>query len=158
MAFYTGMKMALFDVTDVNNPVELFKETIGDRGTDSDLLNNHKALLFDKDKNLLAFPVRVMVTDNSQASTGSTVPQYGSFAFQGAYVYNLDLTNGFTMKGKITHLSDEDYLKAGNYWYDSDKNITRVIYINDCLYTLSNSFILANSLDDLQEIERLEIK
>ncbi|MDD4238923.1 MAG: beta-propeller domain-containing protein, partial [Desulfotomaculaceae bacterium] len=76
----------------------------------------------------------------------------------GAYVYNLDLAGGFSLKGKITHLSAEDYLKSGNYWYDSDKNIARILYINDDLYTLSNSFIVANQLDDLQEIKRLEIK
>lgn len=158
MAFYMGMKMALFDVTDVGHPVEMFRETIGDRGTDSELLNNHKALLFDKEKNLLAFPVRVMVVDDSQAAPDGTIPQYGNFAFQGAYVYNLDLTKGFSLKGKITHLSNEDYLKAGNYWYDSDKNVERILYINDDLYTLSNSFIVANQLADLQEIKRLEIK
>jgi inhibitor of cysteine peptidase len=158
MAFYTGMKMALFDVTDVNNPVEKFRETIGDRGTDSALLQNHKALLFDKDKNLLAFPVRVMVVDDSQKASYGAIPQYGNFAFQGAYVYNLDLNSGFSLKGKITHLSAEDYQKAGNYWYDSDKNIERLLYINDTLYTLSNKFIVANQLIDLQEINRLEIK
>lgn len=158
MAFYTGMKMALFDVTDVQNPVEMFRETIGDRGTDSDLLQNHKALLFDKDKNLLAFPVTVMTVDNSQAAPDGSIPQYGNFAFQGAYVYNLDLTNGFSLKGKITHLSKDDYLKAGSNWYNSDKNIARILYINDNLYTLSNSFIVANQLDNLQEVKRLEIK
>ncbi|MGI6491593.1 MAG: beta-propeller domain-containing protein [Pelotomaculum sp.] len=158
MAFYLGMKMAVFDVTDVNHPVVMFKETIGDRGTDSELLQNHKALLFDKEKNLLAFPVKVMVADDSQSSTGSNIPRYGNFAFQGAYIYSLDLTNGFSLKGKLTHLTDEDYLKAGNYWYNSDKNITRILYINDELYTLSNSMIMANSLNDLKEIKRLEIK
>ncbi|HQJ38073.1 MAG TPA: beta-propeller domain-containing protein, partial [Bacillota bacterium] len=45
-AYYQGMKIALFDVSDVSNPKEKFKEIIGDRGTDSELLNNHKALLF----------------------------------------------------------------------------------------------------------------
>ena len=158
MAFYTGMKMALFDVTDVGNPVEMFRETIGDRGTDSELLQNHKALLFDKDKNLLAFPVRVMVVEGNHTTPDGTMPQYGNFAFQGAYVYNLDLTGGFSLKGKITHLSEEDYLKAGNYWYDSDKNVARILYIDDDLYTLSNSYIVANRLDDLQEIKRLEIQ
>jgi len=158
MAFYLGMKMAVFDVTDVNHPVVMFKETIGDRGTDSELLQNHKALLFDKDKNLLAFPVKVMVTDDSQNNTGSNIPQYGNFTFQGAYVYSLDLINGFSLKGKLTHLTAEDYLKAGNYWYNSDKDITRILYINDVLYTLSNSMIMANSLGDLREIKRLEIK
>ena len=110
----TGMKMALFDVSDVHNPVEKFKEIIGGRGTSSDLLYNHKALLFNREKNLLAFPVTVM---ESQSSTG-TVPDYGVFTFQGACVYNLDLKDGFQLKGRITHLTAEDYLKAGRYHYD----------------------------------------
>ncbi|MBI5156193.1 beta-propeller domain-containing protein, partial [Candidatus Peregrinibacteria bacterium] len=41
-----GFKMALFDVSDVANPVQQFSENIGDMGTSSDLLYNHKALLF----------------------------------------------------------------------------------------------------------------
>jgi uncharacterized secreted protein with C-terminal beta-propeller domain len=54
-----GFKMALFDVSDVANPKQKFAENIGDRGTDSELLRNHKALLFDKEKELLAFPIRI---------------------------------------------------------------------------------------------------
>jgi len=157
MAFYTGMKMAIFDVTDVSNPVEMFNERIGDRGTDSELLYNHKALLFSKDKDLLAFPVSVMEVKGSEVQeTG--FPEYGEFVFQGAYIYNIDLDNGFALKGRITHLSDQDYKKAGNYWYDSDRNVDRIIYINDVLYTLSGKYIKANSLDNLDEIGTLEIK
>ncbi|OPY56655.1 MAG: Beta propeller domain protein [Pelotomaculum sp. PtaU1.Bin035] len=156
MAFYTGMKMAVFDVTDVNNPVEMFREKIGDRGTDSELLHNHKALLLSKDKDLLAFPVSVMeVKGNEIDETG--FPAYGEFTFQGAYVYNIDLANGFALKGRITHLSDEDYKKAGNQWYDSDKNVDRILYINDALYTLSGKYIKANNLDSLAEIGTLVI-
>ena len=54
-AYYQGMKIALFDVTDVTNPKLKFQEVIGDRGTNSELLHNHKALLFSREKNLLAF-------------------------------------------------------------------------------------------------------
>lgn len=158
MAYYMGMKMAIFDVSDVGNPVELFKANIGDRGTDSELLRNHKALLFAKDKNLLAFPVRVMEVEGRDSYAGSSVPEYGSFAFQGAYVYNIDLSSGFTLKGRITHLSDEDYLKAGNHWSNSEKDIERVIYIDDTLYTLSKGMLKANRLEDLQELDSLEIK
>ena len=60
--YYTavqGFKMALFDVADVTAPKALWTETIGDSGTESDVLTNHKALLFDKDKNLLAFPITI---------------------------------------------------------------------------------------------------
>ena len=147
----TGMKMALFDVSDVHNPVEKFKEIIGGRGTSSDLLYNHKALLFNREKNLLAFPVTVM---ESQSSTG-TVPDYGVFTFQGACVYNLDLKDGFQLKGRITHLTAEDYLKAGRYHYDSSKQVGRIIYIRDVLYTLSQEIIKANDMNNLQEIDSL---
>lgn len=63
MAYYQGMKPAVFDVSDVAHPKEKFKEIIGGRGTESELLHNHKALLFDREKNLLAFPVTVMETE-----------------------------------------------------------------------------------------------
>lgn len=156
MAFYTGMKMALFDVTDVNNPRELFVEKIGDRGTDSELLSNHKALLFSKDKDLLAFPVSIAEVKGSEVQRG--FPAYGEFTFQGACVYHIDLAGGFKLKGRITHLSDQDYLMAGNYWYHSDKNVSRILYVDDVLYTLSGKYIKANSLDSLAEIGTLEIK
>ncbi|MFX4261690.1 beta-propeller domain-containing protein [Pelotomaculum propionicicum] len=158
MAFYMGMKMAVFDVSDVSNPVEMFREVIGDRGTDSELLHNHKALLFSKDKNLLAFPVRVMEVRSGTDSYGQPWPEYGTFSFQGAYVYNIDLESGFSLKGRITHLAGEDYLKAGNYWYDSEKDVQRILYINNTLYTLSQGMIKANSMGDLTELNKLEIK
>ncbi|MBS3150107.1 beta-propeller domain-containing protein, partial [Candidatus Woesearchaeota archaeon] len=56
-AWYQGMKLAIFDVSDVNNPVELHKITIGDRGTDSEALHEHKAFLFDREKQLLVIPI-----------------------------------------------------------------------------------------------------
>ena len=46
--WYQGVKMAIFDVTDVENPIELHKVVIGDRGTDSPVLYDHKAFLFDR--------------------------------------------------------------------------------------------------------------
>ncbi|OPX84145.1 MAG: Beta propeller domain protein [Pelotomaculum sp. PtaB.Bin104] len=156
MAYYTGMKMAIFDVTDVTNPVEMFVEKIGDRGTDSELLYNHKALLFDRDKGLLAFPVNVSEVKGSEVQSG--FPAYGDFTFQGAYVYNIDLDSGFKLKGRITHISDDDYQKAGSYWYDSEKNISRILYISDVLYTLSGKYIKANNLDSLVEMGALELK
>jgi len=152
-AYYQGMKIALFDVTDVSNPVQKFQEIIGDRGTESELLRNHKALLFSKEKNLMAFPVNEMRIQNGKGK----VTQYGSAYFQGAYVYNIDLVKGFTLKGKITHMSDEDVLKSGQYDFNYDKNVQRILYIGDTLYTLSNSMIKANGINDLKEKKSLLI-
>jgi len=157
-AYYLGMKVAIFDVTDVENPVEMSRATIGDRGTDSEVLHNHKALLFSAEKNLLAFPVTVMeVRDNSGEQPDTQIPPYGSFAFQGLYVYRIDLNDGLQFRGRITHLSYEDIQKAGDVWYDSDKNVERALYIDDTLYTLSPDLIKAHNLSDLQEIAALSL-
>lgn len=204
-AYYLGMKVALFDVTDVTNPIELHKEFIGDRGTGSELLYNHKALLFSREKNLLVFPVdlyevknkdnyvgskdnlvgsidnQVNSSDNQvnsidkqlsaiQEATSSETPSrsgvslawpqfpdFGVFTYQGAYVYSLDPENGFQLRGRITHLSDEELKKAGN-WYSSDKFVRRSLYIGDTLYTLSDGMIKANHLSDLNEQGSLELR
>lgn len=150
-SYYQGMKIALFDVSDVNNPKEKFKEIIGDRGTDSELLNNHKALLFSKEKELMAFPVTVMEIKNKENITSRNTPAYGSFSFQGAYVYNIDLEKGFTLKDRISHISEEEYRKSGNHWYDNNKNVERIIYIGDDIYTISKGMVKANSIKDMKE-------
>jgi uncharacterized secreted protein with C-terminal beta-propeller domain len=155
-AFYQGMKIALFDVSDVEHPVQMFQEIIGDRGTDSELLHNHKALLFSKEKNLIAFPVTLMeVKDKSTQENG--IPAYGEFTFQGAYIYNVDLTNGFNLKGHITHLGNEDLVKSGYGWYDSGKNVERILYIGNTLYTLSKGEIQAHDLSSLKELNSISI-
>jgi len=149
------MKIALFDVTDVTNPIELHKEIIGDRGTDSELLKNHKSLLFDEQRNLLAFPVTVMeIKEPLQNTTGW--PQYGEFSFQGAYVYNLDTEHGFNLKGRITHLTNDDFQKTG-YYHNNTRSVKRILYVGDNLYTVSDGMIKANQLNNLKEIDSLKL-
>lgn len=153
-AYYQGMKLALFDVSDVNNPKELFTEMIGDRGTDSELLYNHKALLFSKEKNLLAFPVTLMEVPSSQKSDPRA---YGEFAFQGVYVYSLNLNEGFQLRGKVTHMTEEELLKAGQTWVPYERTVERALYIGDTLYTASQGLLKANQLSNLQEIGTLPL-
>ena len=153
-----GMKIAIFDVSDVNNPKEKYKEVIGERGTDSELLRNHKALLFSKEKNLLAFPITVVQRKASNLGELITGDKSYQTFFQGAYIYNIDLKTGFTLKAKITHISDEDYKKSGYYSYESNKNVERILYIDNVLYTLSKAIYKAHSLNDMRELNKLEIK
>ena len=114
-----GMKMAMFDVTDPNNPQELYNVKIGEKGTYSELLYNHKALLFSKEKNIIAFPISI--TENDYKVT-----------FQGAIVYGVSLEKGFELKTKISN-SATDYDR-----YYSRNRVERIIYIKDTLFTLSN--------------------
>ncbi|WP_199618344.1 beta-propeller domain-containing protein [Paenibacillus alkalitolerans] len=148
-AYYQGLKMALFDITDVNHPKEKFVEIIGDRGTDSELLHNHKALLFSKDKNIIAFPVTVAEVPEGEKNSDGTA--YGTLSFQGAYVYSLDLASGFKLNKKITHISDEDVKKAGDY-FDHTKAVQRTLYIGDALYTISDYKIEAHDMKSFEKM------
>ena len=140
-----GMKMALFDVTDPNNPKELYSVDIGEKGTYSELLYNHKALLFSKEKNIIAFPVSI---------SKETGKYNTNLKFQGAIVYGLDLEKGFTLKGTIAHMEIEN----GYRDYDYEKAVERIIYIKDNLYTLSKSLIKSTDMNTMQEKSELEIK
>ncbi|MBO9597552.1 MAG: beta-propeller domain-containing protein, partial [Cohnella sp.] len=156
MAYYQGMKIALFDVTDVSRPKEMFKEVIGDRGTGSELLYNHKALLFSKEKGLLAFPVELMEIQDKDRIEQGGFPAYGQFVYQGAYVYGIDLNQGFTLRGRIAHLSQDDLAKSGQYGYNYGKTVRRILYAGNTLYTLSESMLKANDLGSLSERGSLE--
>lgn len=57
-----GLKIALFDITDVNNPVVKSEIILGETGSDSDVLRDHKAFLFDKEKELLVIPTIIYET------------------------------------------------------------------------------------------------
>ncbi|MFM9330441.1 beta-propeller domain-containing protein [Paenibacillus mesotrionivorans] len=153
-AYYQGMKISMFDVTDVSRPKELFQTVIGDRGTDSELLRNHKALLFSRDKNLLAFPVTVAEVPAGQKNNPMA---YGQFAFQGAYVYHVDLQEGFRLRETVTHLGEDELKKAGGSLYESNHQIGRLLYIGDTLYSLSPGQIRAQNLETLAETGRLEL-
>ncbi|MFH1682320.1 MAG: beta-propeller domain-containing protein [Candidatus Woesearchaeota archaeon] len=153
-AWYQGVKMAIFDVSDVENPVELHKVVIGDRGTDSPVLYDHKAFLFNKDKELLVIPILLAEIKGEKSADN----QYGDYTFQGAYVYNLNLKDGFDLRGTVTHYDDNQaFLKSG-YYFRGDSSIKRSLYIEDVLYTLSDSRLQLNDLDDLEKLEAIELE
>jgi hypothetical protein len=76
-------------------------------------------------------------------------PAYGQTVFQGAYVYNLTLANGFDLKGKISHLTDQNIYNSpytGGYMgNDYDSQIQRSLFIDNHLYTISNNMIMAHN-------------
>jgi len=125
------------------------KVVIGDRGTDSEALRTHKAFLFDREKNLLVIPI--LLAELTEEQKEGEDWEYGDYVWQGAYVYDISLEGGIQLKGRITHVDDpEDFLKSGYYFY-SDRSITRSLYINHLLYTISDTMIKANVIEDLSE-------
>ncbi|MCW4015935.1 MAG: beta-propeller domain-containing protein [Candidatus Bathyarchaeota archaeon] len=157
-AWYQGIKISLFDVSDVSNPVEVAKYEIGDRGTDSPILYDHKALLFDKEKNILVIPVTVAEIDESDYDGEIPDWAYGEYVWQGAYVLDISL-DGIELRGQITHMEDGMMTDNGFYYYYSYSGyiVQRSLYIEDVLYTISDMMLKMNNLDTLEEINTIEL-
>lgn len=156
-----GMKMALFDVSDVENPVQVSNTIIGNKNTTSSILTNPKALLFSKEKELIAIPVNnysedFEVTNNSNTYE-SAISAYKnsskSYIGEGYAVFKIDLKDGFVKKGIITHEKQKQNVK--NYYASK---LLRGMYIENNLYTVSEDMLKVNCIDDLKEISELKIK
>jgi uncharacterized secreted protein with C-terminal beta-propeller domain len=146
-----GVKFSLFDVSDVGDPKEVDTYVVGDQGSDSIALNDHKAFLFSKEKNLLAVPVTIR-----EDKTGRG---WGELTFSGAIVFDID-ENGFELKGKIDH-SDGGKIANRDCWWGYcyyENNVLRNLYMDDVLYSFSNKYLKMNKIDDLELVKELELK
>ncbi|MCW3991649.1 MAG: beta-propeller domain-containing protein, partial [Candidatus Bathyarchaeota archaeon] len=156
-AWYQGVKISLFDVSDVSRPRELAKFEIGDRGTDSPVLRDHRAFLFSRAKSLLVIPVLVAEID-PEVYSGEVPPDaHGDYVYQGAYVFHLSPSDGIRLRGRVTHLEGADDLLKSGYYFESRRSVKRALYIDDVLYTISDGMIKMNSLVDLEEINRVTL-
>lgn len=161
-ASIVGMKMALFDVTDVSRPKQISMTVIGDSRTTSAILTNHKALLFSKEKNLIAIPVNNYSTDFEVSSSSENIDtlieayknKETNYIAEGYEVYNIDLEDGFVKKGTITH---ELGSKGSGYSYRTVTHLLRGMYIEDNLYTVSERMIKINKLDTLEMIKEIDV-
>ncbi|MBA4461801.1 MAG: beta-propeller domain-containing protein [Nitrosopumilaceae archaeon] len=143
-----GVKVALFDVSDVSNPMVIDDYIIGDSSTHSEALNNHKAFFFDKRKNLLSIPIS-SDTDSLEGITEKRIaPDWNRW--NGFYILDLDVKNGIDLKGTITHTeNDTRYYGMGN---------SRTFYIEEVLYTVSDSMLKMNFMNDLEEINSIKLE
>ena len=143
-----GVKIALFDVSDVKNPKQTGEYIIGTQGTDSEALYDHKAFLFDKEKNVLVIPVREV--RDSKPIPGR--PYYYN-VWQGAYAFTIT-TEEIKLRGKVTHANAQQDL----YYYRDDTTVRRSLFIDNVLYTVSSSRIKMNDLENVdKEINEVKL-
>lgn len=147
-----GVKLALFDVSDVNNPEVVDVYEIGGPDTDSEVLYDHKALLFDRSRDVLSIPVSIYpdYAEPRYAEDGNYIQPK---VWRGFYVFGIDPDSGFELKGKVEHFND-----ISDYYYTYGTQGSRSFYIGDILYTVTlNNLIKMNDLQSLEEINQLEI-
>ena len=148
-----GVKITIFDVTDVNNPIERAKYEITDaKWSDSTALYEHKAFLFDKEKNLLSIPISYTYETNTKDTLGYN--RYKSW--NGVYVFDIT-KDEIKLKGKIDH-ENQNLNEEDDYYYNNWRSrIQRSLFMDDVLYTVSELMVKANNLDYLDEIKYIDL-
>lgn len=142
----TGVKIALFDVSDVENPIEKARYEVQGRWSDSNALYDHKAFLFDKNRELLVLPVSY--SEEGIESEGLRKYEY----WQGAFVFKITKEE-ISLRGQIDHKEN----KSEQGYYYGPYAIQRSLYMDKTLYTISRSLIKANNLEDFSEINKLKL-
>ena len=139
-----NVKLSLFDVTNVTAPTETAKYVVQADWSDSTVLLDHKAFLFDKPKQLLALPVSI----NNWIVKGDEY--YTKGFWQGAYIFDISLEQGFRLKGNVTHQTGADEFESG-------LQVKRILYIENVLYTISDEKIKMNSIENLDLINEVQL-
>jgi inhibitor of cysteine peptidase len=148
-AFYLGLKLSLFNVTSADS-TEVANYMIGDRGTDSTVLDDPLAFTFDTATNTMVIPVDLYTTSGGQPSSSciGCPPQFGEFTWQGAYVFNVS-TIGFKLLGTVTQNHPGQS--------PSTNEIDRSVIIGDVLYTVSQNEVMASSLSNFSTLATIQL-
>lgn len=134
----SNVKISLFDVSNVSAPETVAEYMASGDYSYSEVLDDHKAFLFDYDKHLLAVPIE-------------TSDYYRSYLWQGLYVFDISTSSGLDLKGTITHQ------ELGLYNWDTSYHVKRSLCIEDVLYTMSDKKIKLNNLEDLAPLREIPL-
>jgi len=149
-AWYQGVKLSLFDVSDGTNLKEVNSMILGKRGTSSQALYDHHAFSWLDNGDgtaTMAIPVELHETPNSYESDYASISDpwyYYDLTHAGLYVFsvNSDSNPGISLSGKLL----KDTTSNGYYNYSEERSVIQggsVHYIHD-------SKVTSSSISDLQ--------
>lgn len=135
-----GLKLAIFEVGDINKPLEKYSVVLGDSGSWSEALYDHKAVFLHD--GVLALPAALTQNEG-----------FG-LEFLGALFFKLDLEKGIREIGRVTHLSGP-ITEEMSFWPGGE--VRRVVQIEDFYYTLSDKKVMAHHKEDLGQVAEIEL-
>lgn len=142
-AWFTGVMLQVFDVSDLTAPTLLHKEVIGTRGTSSDAATNHLAFTWFAARNLLAIPMMICKDGDDDGSFGNQV------TFNGLLVYRVTLDAGFDYLGGVPHTPNAYYRgSCYNWWTNANSQVKRSIFLEDWVFSVSLDEINIANIDD----------
>jgi len=160
-AWFQGIQLQIFDVSDFDHPALAHKTVIGTRGSSSEATGNHLAFNYFAPLDLLALPMTIC---QDSAGGGS----YGmEMTFSGLLVYDVTVGNGFSERGRVDHPQgaydpDDPYgyrgADCGNWWQDPNSQVKRSIIMDNYVFSISSTLIKVNALSDLElDVASVEI-
>lgn len=151
-AYFQGLQLQVFDVTDPAAPELAYKQTLGTRGSSSEAATNHLAFSYFTPKQTLAVPVTIC------EGTSGTGFDFGSMTFSGIKFYRVTATSDFSLTGGVSHPYVDPYDNGGTYgvgaacsrwWSDAQSVVKRTVFMDDFVYSISERRLKVNDLRDL---------
>ena len=76
--------------------------------------------------------------------------------YQGLYVFTIT-ADSITLRGRVTHVEDADEFMKSGYYYYSEFAVTRGLYIEDMLYTISDANVKISYLATLETVNEVRM-
>lgn len=139
-AWFSGVLLQIFDVSNPVAPRLAHKHVIGSRGSSSEALTNHLAFTYFAPRQALALPMTIC--------EGGQPPSHGSMTFSGLLVFNATAQSGFSEVGRVAHPPGQE-IDCSNWWTDAKSQVRRSVFMDDYVFSISGSTVKASALSNL---------
>ena len=147
-AYFNGIQIQIFDVTDLANPKLAWKTVIGTRGSNSEALTNHMAFNYFAPKKMLAIPMTIC--------EGGGNGSYGTnLTFAGLMAFDISLDTGISEHGRMPFMDASTVGASANcetWWSSSTSLVKRSIFMDDFVYGLSDAQLRVAGLSAMSSV------
>jgi hypothetical protein len=146
-AYFNGIQIQIFDVTELSAPKLMWKKVIGTRGSNSEALTNHLAFNYFAPKKMLALPITIC--------EGGGNGMYGEqMTFAGLMAFDISLELGISEHGRLPFVDGTDgatNASCNQWWTNSKSLVKRSIFMDDWIYGLSDAQLRVAALADMSK-------
>ena len=147
-AYFNGIQIQIFDVTNLAKPTLAWKKVIGTRGSNSEALTNHLAFNYFAPKKMLALPITV-------CEGGGNGSYATNMTFAGLMAFDISLDTGISEHGRLPFVDPSSVKASDNcdkWWTDSKSLVKRSIFMDDFVYGLSDTQLRVAGLSSMSSV------
>lgn len=145
-AYFNGVQLQIFDVTEPTMPTLLHKQVYGTRGSSSSALTDHLGFTYLADRGLLTLPLSVC--------DGGGNGQYGTLSFSGMVALDVSTSQGFSELGRLEEPYPANFSSSGfeygracqDWWTNSNSVVSRTVVLDDFVYAVSDARVRVQAL------------